>query len=90
MHSEGSNVGQTERIVSAVAGGTLIGLGVWKRSPLWFALAALGVELVRRGISGKCYVCARLGRPAGGWRRNDERIDAMSMESFPASDAPAY
>jgi len=51
-------------------------------------LTLLGVELMRRGISGRCYVYDRVERAT---RRSidDRKVDQMSEESFPASDAPA-
>ena len=90
MHTEESNLGLVERTVSTMAGGALVILGL-RLGGVWrFALPVAGAELMRRGVSGKCFVCEKLGKHPVGWRRDDERIDAMSMESFPASDAPAY
>jgi uncharacterized membrane protein len=55
------NVGQVERIASAVAGGALALLGVRSRSLLGLGVAAAGGALVYRGLSGRCPAYASLG-----------------------------
>lgn len=57
-----TNVGDIERVVSALAGGALVTWGLRRRSLGGLALAAAGAELVRRGISGHCAVYQWLGR----------------------------
>ena len=83
-----TNVGTFERTACATAGGVLLLTGLRKGRPWWYLVAALGAELIRRGISGRCYMSDRLQRAT---RRaaDDEKVDRMSEESFPASDAPA-
>jgi uncharacterized membrane protein len=49
-----ANVGGTERIVSAVAGGLLGAWGLKRRGLVGWGAAALGAELVRRGATGRC------------------------------------
>src|SRR3954471_4921366 len=59
--SDGINVGQTERAVSALAGGTLILLGLRQRG-VGGALAALGgVALMQRGMTGHCSLYGQMG-----------------------------
>ena len=50
--SGGVNVGEIERYASAIAGGALLIYGLTRRSPIGFALAALGGGLLHRGLSG--------------------------------------
>lgn len=56
------NVGDIERVVSAVAGGVLVTWGLRRRSLGGLALIAAGAELVYRGVSGHCQVNQWLGR----------------------------
>jgi uncharacterized membrane protein len=58
---EETNVGDVERVVSSLAGGALAVMGLAKRSPAGFLIAALGGALVQRGISGRCKVYQSLG-----------------------------
>ena len=50
------NVGGVERLVSAIGGGVLAAYGLRRRSGGGLALAALGVALARRGVTGHCPV----------------------------------
>lgn len=62
MQSNGSvNVGDTERLVSGVAGGALMVYGLQSRSWLGRALTLSGISLLSRGVSGKCGVYRQLG-----------------------------
>lgn len=65
MESGKTNVGDIERVVSAAAGGTLVTWGLRRRSLGGIAVAAVGAELVWRGISGHCMVYEWLGRNTG-------------------------
>lgn len=55
------NVGQTERLASALAGGFALALGLSRRSAPGTVMAALGSALVYRGVSGHCHVYGALG-----------------------------
>jgi len=55
------NVGQTERALSAVAGGALAVAGLRMRSLPGLLLAALGGGLVYRGVTGHCRAYEALG-----------------------------
>lgn len=60
--SRKKNVGDIERVVSAVAGGVLLTWGLRRRSLGGLALVAAGAELVYRGVSGHCQMYQWLGR----------------------------
>jgi uncharacterized membrane protein len=66
LESRGVNVGNAERIVSAVTGATLIAFGLRKRGGSGTALALLGGGLLYRGASGHCDVLAALGMSTAG------------------------
>jgi uncharacterized membrane protein len=55
------NVGGTERLASAVAGGLLTIWGLRRRGSLGYGAAALGAELLYRGASGHCKAYSALG-----------------------------
>jgi len=57
----GLNVAQTERVISAVAGGALALAGLKMRSLPGLLLAAVGGGLAYRGISGHCPVYESFG-----------------------------
>lgn len=56
-----TNVNQTERIVSAVAGGGLIAYGLNRRGAAGYGLAAVGAMLGLRGATGHCQVYDAVG-----------------------------
>jgi uncharacterized membrane protein len=51
-----TNVGDAERVVSAVGGGALLAYGLKRRDTLGIALAVLGGGLALRGATGHCQV----------------------------------
>ena len=62
MHTKHSkNVGDIERVASAIGGGLLAYMGLKRKSPVGFALAAIGGDLVRRAATGHCFVYEALG-----------------------------
>jgi uncharacterized membrane protein len=60
------NITQAERIASAIGGGVLAAAGLKRRSPVGIALALIGGDLLRRGITGHSYAYEAMGiRTAG-------------------------
>src|SRR5688500_14374196 len=55
------NVGQTERAISAVAGGALAIAGLRMKSLPGLLLAGLGGGLIYRGVTGHCHGYAAFG-----------------------------
>jgi uncharacterized membrane protein len=55
------NVGLAERLASLIAGGLLVGWGIRKHSAAGIAGAALGANLVYRGVRGHCNMYGALG-----------------------------
>lgn len=56
------NVGDVERVVSALAGGALVSWGLRRRSLGGLIVAAAGADLLYRGFSGHCAVYQWLGK----------------------------
>jgi uncharacterized membrane protein len=73
--SGGVNVGQSERMISAVAGGVVALAGLRMRSLPGVLMAALGGGLLYRGISGHCPAYEAVGR-------NTAESDAPSPEQY--------
>jgi uncharacterized membrane protein len=59
--NSGVNVGGTERLISGIGGGLLVGYGLKSRSLRGFSLALLGGALVYRGVSGHSNLYSALG-----------------------------
>lgn len=55
------NVGDMERVISALSGAALAAIGIKRRGVGGVALALLGAELVRRGATGRCMLYEALG-----------------------------
>lgn len=55
------NVGEAERVASAVGGGALLLAGLLRRGPAGALLALAGGFLVHRGVSGHCAVYGAAG-----------------------------
>ncbi|PVH25350.1 YgaP family membrane protein [Sphingobacterium corticibacter] len=71
-----ANVGGSERILSVIAGGFILGVGVKNlfRSPLTsFSGIALGGSLVYRGVTGKC-------RLTSAFNKEEEKPDTTVIE----------
>jgi uncharacterized membrane protein len=60
-HKHAVNITQAERIISAIGGGILAAAGLQKRSPAGLALALIGGDLLRRGITGHSYAYEAMG-----------------------------
>jgi uncharacterized membrane protein len=83
MHSERMvNVGETERIVSAIAGGALVVFGLSRLSLGGLLLAAVGGALGYRGVTGHCDLYERLDIDAGGARRTVGNLGVKIDESI--------
>lgn len=82
------NVGESERIVSAIAGGALVVFGLSRMSLGGLLLAGIGGALGYRGITGHSLLYERLGIAAGGARRNVGNL-GMKIEESIVVDAPA-
>ena len=63
------NVGDTERALSALAGGTLAVYGLRRGSLAGLVLAGVGAVLGYRGLTGHCGLYERLGIDTGGAHR---------------------
>lgn len=63
------NVGDKERMLSAIAGGALTLYGLRRGSLGGLLLAGLGAALGYRGLTGHCRMYAKLGLDAGGAQR---------------------
>jgi len=55
------NITQTERIISAIGGGLLAAAALRKRSTAGVALALIGGDLLRRGITGHSFAYEAMG-----------------------------
>ena len=64
------NVGDTERMISAIAGGALALYGLRRGSLGGLLIAGLGAALGYRGITGNCQLYEKLGIDSGGAQRN--------------------
>lgn len=90
------NVGDNERILSALGGGALALLGL-RGGLLGLPLTALGIGLVYRGLMGHCPVYQQMGittaeqpQPLSTYEREQEMVDTAVEDSFPASDPPSW
>jgi len=81
------NVGEKERLMSAIAGGALVIYGLSRMSLGGLVMAALGGALGYRGVTGHCDVYERLGIDAGGARRSVGNLGVKIDESI-VVDAP--
>jgi len=82
------NVGERERIVSAIAGGTLLVFGLTRMSVGGLLLAAVGAALGYRGLTGHCDAYERLGIDAGGARRNVGNLGVKIDEAIVVNAPP--
>ena len=96
MQSPAANVGNAERIGSALAGAVLIGRAVVHPSLLRVIVAIGGWALLQRGLTGRCSLYHNLGIDTSGLDRaprnavGDDPVLCASEDSFPASDPPSW
>jgi uncharacterized membrane protein len=69
------NVGNSERVVSALAGGLLAMWGLRRKGPLGYGAAALGAELLYRGTSGHCHAYTAMGVSTRETRQRGTPVD---------------
>jgi len=81
------NLGQTERILSTIAGGALLVFGLSRSLP-GLVITAVGGALAHRGLTGHSLLYKRLGIDTGGARRNVGNLGVKIDESI-VVDAPA-
>jgi uncharacterized membrane protein len=99
-HKHAVNISKAERIVSAIGGGILAAAGLKKRNSAGVALAVLGGDLLRRGITGHSYTYEALGvrtADAGqGWETTSVpyelgvRVDRSITIALPPHDVYSF
>jgi DUF2892 family protein len=100
------NVGELERVASALGGAVLLGYGVTRPSTLGTIFAIGGALLIERALTGGCSLYRAFAidtrgeampqpRETRGFGKRGEysiadEIERASDESFPASDPPSW
>jgi len=76
------NVGDMERVASALAGGVLVASGLGRGSLFGFVLGLGGAALIHRGLTGHCAVYDRLGKSTS---EAEELLPGLNEHSMRAS-----
>jgi uncharacterized membrane protein len=82
------NVGDNERVVSAVAGGGLIAYGLSKGGLLGTALSLVGSGLIYRGATGHCHVYSAVDKTTAA--PTDTKIHVQKSVTINKSQAELY
>jgi uncharacterized membrane protein len=82
------NVGDTERLVSALAGGLLTAWGLSRRSVPGLLVAGLGGALGYRAVTGHCDLYAKLGIDTAGAGRHVGNLGVRIDEEIVVSEPP--
>jgi len=82
------NVGETERMISAIAGGALALYGLRRGSLGGLLVAGIGAALGYRGITGNCHLYEKLGIDSGGARRNVGNLGVKIDKEIVVNAAP--
>jgi len=82
------NLERSERAVSILAGFTAVAVGSSGNLLRRAVLVSAGLEMIRRGFTGHCLFYGELNRRSR-LRIQDQKVDEMLEQSFPASDPTA-
>lgn len=81
MTQNGQNIGEIERVVSSILGGTLLLGGLARRSLPGLAIAATGAAFLYRGATGHCKVYESLGLDTYCNALNSDRSEGLLHET---------
>lgn len=85
-----TNVGDVERVGSTVAGVALLVGGLSRRSLAGRGAALLGSALVARGVTGRCPVYERMGKPLQSYRRPVRLVEGLTVTVPPRQAYDAW
>lgn len=89
-HQRSVNVGNNERLASALGGSALVLFGLLRRSLPGLLLATAGGALVYRGLTGYCPLNARLGRNTADLRDLTVRVEKSVTIARPVAEIFAF